>query len=420
MKKYVDDENIISGHLEHDENSGLYNLLTKYNIKSARRFVFPQMVYDYKYPKLCRNFPLVASSSPNYDKYLCDLHQYLDFFDSLYENGYQGTPVINQGGALHSQVVHHVAKKHDVSSIRYSFNPLPSRRSVRHTIDMEFPELANALGDTLSDNERVRAREYLSSIRKNMPEFGSKGDQSTEYVENMKNRLQQVMLYKGKSIGKISRLIYRSILVNMSKEYQSRYHLSMSDAADFIDRSDYVFFPLQYYRESRITLRSAPFFDQASLVEYLSRNVPGTMQLVVKDHPRRVGSLPNKSAKEISRFSNFVPPSLSAHKVIRNASAVVTLNNTVGHEALLWGKPVVTLGDALYSGTELTTDVHDIDKLDVKLSEAIDEGGPSEEEILRYINGLYRVSDPMVWGDSNDKNITNIVESIYNRNPNKV
>jgi len=418
LQKYVDDDCIIDRHLKHKPDTDLTFLLNKYNIKSPRRFVFPQIVYDHKYPKLCRNFPPTGSGSPNYKEYMDDLHRYLDFFDELYQSGYKGTPINNQGGSLHRQVVYKVAKGHGIMSMRYSFNPLPGRRSVRNTIDMYFPDLSRALENSLSKNEKKQAKRYLESIRKNEPEFGSETSSSTEYVSKLRNKLQKILLFKGESINRISWLIYRSLLTKLSKKYQSRYNLSESNAIDLINSIDYIFFPLQYYCESRVTLRSAPFFDQASLVEYLSRNVPGTTELLVKDHPRRAGSLPNQSAQEISRFSNFAPPSISAHKIIRNASAVITLNNTVGHEALLWGKPVVTLGDALYSETKLTTDVHDIDKLDVKISEAIDEGGPTEKEILRYINGLYRVSDPIVWGNRDDENVSNIVKSICKRNPN--
>ena len=418
LQKHVDNGCIIDRHLNHNPNTDMSFLLNKYNIKSPRGFVFPQIVYDHKYPKLCRSFPPTGSSSPNYKEYMDDLHRYLDFFDRLYQSGYKGIPIHNQGGSLHRQVVQKVAKEHGIMSMRYSFNPIPRRRSIRTTIDMRFPDLSKALENSLSKNEKKRAKSYLESIRQNEPEFGSETDSSTEYVSRLRDKLQKILLFKGESVNRISWLIYRSILTKLSKIYQSRYNLSESNTIDLINNTDYIFFPIQYYCESRVTMRAAPFFDQAYLVEYLSRNVPGTTELLVKDHPRRAGSLPNQSAQEISRFSNFAPPSISAHKIIRNASAVVTLNNTVGHEALLWGKPVVTLGDALYSETRLTTDVNDIDKLDVKISEAIDEGGPNEEEILRYINGLYRVSDPMVWGDRDDENVSDIVNSICKRNPN--
>ena len=106
---------------------------------------------------------------------------------------------------------------------------------------------------------------------------------------------------------------------------------------------------------------------------------------------------------------------MSAHDIVKNADAIVTLNNTVGHEALVWKKPVVTLGDALYSDIGLTYDVRNTNNLDSVITEAVKKGGPTQTELLRYINGLYKISDPIIWGDSSDENIENIVDSILNR-----
>ena len=36
-------------------------------------------------------------------------------------------------------------------------------------------------------------------------------------------------------------------------------------------------------------------------------------------------------------------------EVLKKAELVITLNSTVGIEALLYGKPVLTLGDAFYN-----------------------------------------------------------------------
>lgn len=416
--KYLSKDQIVFDHLSNSTEYKFEYLLDFYDIDSPRRMVFPQMNYDYSYPKMCRGLKFITQTSPEYKPYFSNLHSLLNTFHKLYINDFYYTPIHNQKGSLHSLVLNQVAEKHGIRSIRYSFSPLSGRRSARNAIDMEFPELQDALESPLSNAEEEQAKQYLNSIRNNKPEFGSKTNLTPKYTTKLRDKLQKVLLFKSESINRISRIMYRSLLTRASRKYQSKYYLSKKNANDLIENIDYVFFPLQYYRESRMTLRSAPFYDQAWLIEYLSRNIPRTTQLVVKDHPRQVGSLPNKTAREISQFSNFVPASMSAHKIIRNASAVVTLNNTVGHEALLWGKPVVTLGDALYSGTKLTSDVHDIDNLDAKISAAIDEGGPTEEEILRYITGLYKVSDPVVWGDSDDENISNVVKSIYRRNPN--
>ena len=50
---------------------------------------------------------------------------------------------------------------------------------------------------------------------------------------------------------------------------------------------------------------------------------------------------------------------VSAHSALRAADAVVTINSTMGFEALMYGLPVITLGDNIYTGRGITTDVRD-------------------------------------------------------------
>lgn len=50
---------------------------------------------------------------------------------------------------------------------------------------------------------------------------------------------------------------------------------------------------------------------------------------------------------------------VSAHSALRAADAVVTINSTMGFEALMYGLPVVTLGDNIYTRRGVTTDVRD-------------------------------------------------------------
>lgn len=75
--------------------------------------------------------------------------------------------------------------------------------------------------------------------------------------------------------------------------------------------------------------------------------LPQDMWLVFKEHP--------SSAKDYSGLKDQCPERVlfangnSTQQLIENAAAVVTINSTVGIEALLLGKPVITLGQAFYN-----------------------------------------------------------------------
>jgi len=135
-------------------------------------------------------------------------------------------------------------------------------------------------------------------------------------------------------------------------------------------------------------------------------------ELIVKPHPQQLGSLPREAINAIAQHAELIHPDVNSHDVIKNAAAVVTLDNTVGYEALLYGKPVITLGDAFYDGTGYTHDVRDLSQLEERLNEAIQTGGISEKEILEVIHRVISGSYKGIWGDSSDNNVQHIAESL--------
>lgn len=191
-------------------------------------------------------------------------------------------------------------------------------------------------------------------------------------------------------------------------EYARRRYLSRAESVDAIERDEYVFYPLQYYLESRVSMRAQAFFEQSWLVEYLSRSVPTGQELFVKDHPQQLGAQPRHAVDTIAEYAVPLAPSLHAHHVIENAAAVVTLNNTVGYEALMYGKPVVSLGDAFYN--DYTTDIDDINDLDRCVARAIEDGGLDEHDVVEFAHGLLTGSTDGVWHDPSDENVRNVAD----------
>jgi len=112
-----------------------------------------------------------------------------------------------------------------------------------------------------------------------------------------------------------------------------------------------VFLPLQVSNDTQITLYSPWIKNLEQSVEATIRAMPEGYSLIVRDHPedRR-----NRSYTQIidmvQRAGAYWAPTQPLLPIIQNADAIVTVNSTVGFEGLLWGKPVVTLGQAFYEG----------------------------------------------------------------------
>jgi hypothetical protein len=72
-----------------------------------------------------------------------------------------------------------------------------------------------------------------------------------------------------------------------------------------------------------------------------------------------IGRTPSALLKRLTRIDNVrvVSPTWNSHDLIEQSRAVVVISSTVGLEALLHDKPVLTLGQPFYSGLGVTMDV---------------------------------------------------------------
>ena len=117
----------------------------------------------------------------------------------------------------------------------------------------------------------------------------------------------------------------------------------------------FVFLPLQVHDDSQILLYSPHFPDMPSVVRFCAagvstynRRYAAQLKLVVKEHPSDHGRI---DYSEIFRaFPDAVFTKLmNTQQLIERSAAVITVNSTVGIEAMLHLKPVITLGDAFYA-----------------------------------------------------------------------
>ena len=85
----------------------------------------------------------------------------------------------------------------------------------------------------------------------------------------------------------------------------------------------------------------------------------------------------------------LVPPHTSSHEQIRRAEGIAVISSTVGLEALLYEKPVLTLGQPFYSGYGITLDVDSFRELRAKVPELL-RFRPEPEAIVRFLDAAMR------------------------------
>lgn len=125
-----------------------------------------------------------------------------------------------------------------------------------------------------------------------------------------------------------------------------------------------IFFPMQTSEESTLTVRSRGLRDQIHIIEMLAVNMPDDCALLVKYHPHYLDVMNLGQARKVAQIKDVVllPSTISAHDLIKKVDLVVTVNSTVGFEAVLLGKPVVLLGRAVYGGAGVTLEPKSVEE----------------------------------------------------------
>ena len=120
--------------------------------------------------------------------------------------------------------------------------------------------------------------------------------------------------------------------------------------ADFDPDQKFLFFGFHLNQESTMGLRSLPYVNQTALIEMLSRVLPYGYTLYVREHPHWPKTFPYNYLKTMKKLPNvrILSPRISIHKILRNASGVLVYNSNTGHEALMYGKPVLSFASNLY------------------------------------------------------------------------
>ena len=116
----------------------------------------------------------------------------------------------------------------------------------------------------------------------------------------------------------------------------------------------YIFLPLQVFCDTQILFHATWIKNIEHLVEIAhqaAQYLPEGWRVITKEHPESFRRY-QTHAMETDRFlfANGNP----TPDLIKNASLIITINSSVGLEAMLFDKPVVTLGQAFYAFDGLT------------------------------------------------------------------
>ncbi|TDX59274.1 hypothetical protein [Orenia marismortui] len=184
---------------------------------------------------------------------------------------------------------------------------------------------------------------------------------------------------------------------------------------------NYIFVPFQVHSDTQILFHSPQINDMLELVDIVVKYVnkfnkatQNNYKVVFKEHPKDITRISyNKLFRKYKDNDNIIfLKYFDTHKLIKESKLVITINSTVGIEALMNYKKVITLGNAFYNIDGIVNHCNNIDKLDTCIKETLNSNLNRElvNKFLYYLRFEYLIEG--FWGCNNEITSTNIADKI--------
>lgn len=284
----------------------------------------------------------------------------------------------------------------------------------------------------LSESEREKYLNYIKNIDKLKPNYMKNNITSKDvkylnyYIKKIKNGQLKILLnyykeyyfkIKNKESYELGNPIEHSIKMlkrNIIRKIRIKY---LENKFDNPRNEKYMIYPIHYQPESSTSVNSPFNCSQIEVIEKIAFSLPLGMKLYVKEHPNAIGFFNKNFYKKLKRIPNvkYISPMIEITELIKNSEGIVTLTSTVGFEALLLKKMVITLGDVFYNYHPKIKNIKNYEDLYSKIMEKDDfEITDNENEIFLKVyfettyEGVLRLSEK----NENKNQIENIVNKI--------
>lgn len=271
----------------------------------------------------------------------------LNCIDKLYQK-YKFTYIfIWNGNKIGDVACSYYADKNKVYKLYFEIANIPGKLFVdtsgtnRKSSIFLNPEQLDCIDKNIFSEYEVWKREYLEIKRKKFVLPQSK--QKNKVKTAVSSLLNITAILFGVSIkNKVYELNFKNIIFYRKKnieKYLEKFNLN---------EKKYLFVPLQVSNDTQIVLNSS--IDLKQLIDKaLEYSKKCNFRVVIKPHPAEKNHEILSYIKEKRNTNDIVITDYNTMKLIDNSEAVMTINSTVGLEAMIAGKKTIILGDAIYS-----------------------------------------------------------------------
>ncbi len=304
--------------------------------------------------------------------------------------------VHNVGGEILRRVVNDVAKKSGMHNFFVASATVPGLRSVLFTdIMFKWDDMKLQKYDSLSKTEKEYTEKILSQFKEKKEVYFMKHEKKNliksihKPIKHIKTEIEKITS-DDPSLSDEGITTYKRKIIKLVRGFLFKNFLF----TDPDDREKFIFFPLHVTNDSQITMRAPQFLSQENLIEEISKNMPEDYMLYVKPHPGCY-LYSFKKLRNIIKNGNVrvIRSNVNAHDLIRKSKSVITINSSVGFEALFYFKPVIALGKPFYGGSGITIDVKSTSDLKSSIEKSLSYE-PDKNKIKAFIHAAYKATWP--------------------------
>ena len=298
-------------------------------------------------------------------------------------------------------------------------NPrIPGRFTFDNAFRSEWPLLVKNYASIKEDGMTKDDQEEAKKLIKSFTDAPFKPDDSTTVKEPLSVKLSRVKM-------DMQRLAHRRRLPHLAPFFwhplKDKLLKGSSRFEQPLEHEKYVFFPLQVFPEASTSIRGKWYVDQVSLIDNLVKAIPCDYKLYVKEHPKNFSIRPAGFHRSIKKHQNvrLISPFANTVQMIKDSSLVITITGTVGWEAVLLQKPVLTFGEVFYNIFDEVKKVESIEKLPELVCSSLGRM-VDYDKTVKFVAAVLKATYPGIGalpGDCQhrsltDENITKLVDGL--------
>lgn len=149
--------------------------------------------------------------------------------------------------------------------------------------------------------------------------------------------------------------LFSMFLLNFKKRKNEnntkKYYISSNELEGILSRNENFFiYPTHYHPESSTSVLGANYTNEFNNILNIHNNLPVNTYLYVKDHISARGVQDENFYKKVKALPGvrLIDFNYNVKSLIKKSQGVITVNSTVGYEAILLGKPVFLFGNVFY------------------------------------------------------------------------